>query len=170
MILSLCLGGSSPTLTWGSALSAPPPGVCWSLVEAAGLLQTELLSAARICCLSILQERRQFKGIYKGRGSRITGNLQNQRQNGAGQRGGAVTGGDWEGGGWRMGGSTWGRTCRQARELEGQRGTSSETGGWEIGSPREKEVLTLQSAPQGQANPTALLCFFLTIHFKCSHL
>lgn len=38
-------------------------------------------------------------------------------------------------------------------------------GGLRNREPREQEVLTLQSAPQAQANPTALQCFFLTDDF-----
>lgn len=168
VILSLCWEGACP-LSLGVLLSQLLLlEFAGSLVEAAGFLQTELLSAARICCLSILQEPRQFKGIYKGSGSRGTSRIRGKMGQGRGEVQSQVAIGRAVG--LRMGRSTWGRTCRQAGELEGQRGTSSETGGWEIGSPREKEVLTLQSAPQGQANPTALLCFFLTIDFKCSHL
>lgn len=48
VILSLCLGGSAPTLTVCSVPSAPPLEFAGSLAEAAGFLQTAPLSSTRL--------------------------------------------------------------------------------------------------------------------------
>lgn len=95
------------------------------------------------------------------------GNLQNQRQNGAGQRGGAVIGGDWKGGGWRMGGGWVGQP---GGGLEAEGAVRHQLRDRGLGNRESQRDSLLHSAPQGQANPTSLLCFFLTINFKCSHL
>lgn len=128
MVLSLCWEGDR-ALSLGVLLSQLLLlEFVGSLVEAAGFLRTEFLSAACICCLSILQEPRRCKAIYKGSGSRGTSRIRGKWGRAEGR-----CSHRWRLGGWWLedGWVSLGEDMQTGQEREGQRGTSSETGGWE---------------------------------------